>query len=374
MEKGILNVNKTKKGKIKVSITKSNGKNLILSFVTFKDTSLNGKECEYSFKNNRLEKIKVDDKIVFGFEEKKRENTKSKNNNTSYQINDSFNIQKAQVPEDTKNIASIYCDNFNLKFNKFARFEENNTDFSKSKFKFFKTEKGKIVYQIQPNFGDLNFDNICTNQQDKAKALCPKTEIKNLSIDWRLTIGLGNESVYETSITLHHIYGIPYIPASAIKGVVHHWAIDQLKEKAENKENPEILSRKQKEIKDIFGAEWDFKNPVNPVILSENNEQGKIIFFDAFPCSEPTIEPDIMNNHYNDYYGGDKPPTDFQNPNPVLFLTVKDTSFQFIIGVRNTENEDLLTTAKDWLKNALTQKGIGAKTAVGYGYMSEKKS
>lgn len=34
----------------------------------------------------------------------------------------------------------------------------------------------------------------------------------------KLVIGLGGHSVYETDITLHHIYGVPYIPASAIKG------------------------------------------------------------------------------------------------------------------------------------------------------------
>ncbi len=29
----------------------------------------------------------------------------------------------------------------------------------------------------------------------------------------RLVVGLGDESVYETSIRLHRNYGVPYIPA-----------------------------------------------------------------------------------------------------------------------------------------------------------------
>lgn len=37
--------------------------------------------------------------------------------------------------------------------------------------------------------------------------------------NWRLIIGLGGMHPQETSMTLHHIYGIPYIPGSAVKGV-----------------------------------------------------------------------------------------------------------------------------------------------------------
>ncbi|MCM8809920.1 MAG: type III-B CRISPR module RAMP protein Cmr6, partial [Candidatus Omnitrophica bacterium] len=44
----------------------------------------------------------------------------------------------------------------------------------------------------------------------------------------RLIVGLGSSHALETSLTLHHIYGIPYIPASALKGVcrmVAFWKI-----------------------------------------------------------------------------------------------------------------------------------------------------
>jgi hypothetical protein len=34
----------------------------------------------------------------------------------------------------------------------------------------------------------------------------------------RLAVGLGGESVLETSITLHRTYGVPFVPGSAIKG------------------------------------------------------------------------------------------------------------------------------------------------------------
>ena len=95
------------------------------------------------------------------------------------------------------------------------------------------------------------------------------------------------------------------------------------------------------------------------------------------PFESPKIEPDVMNPHYGDYYNGKKPPADYLNPVPIYFLTVKNTKFNFMIAVReNINTEDtklgigtLADITKKWLEKALKEHGIGAKTAVGYGYM-----
>jgi len=192
--------------------------------------------------------------------------------------------------------------------------------------------------------------------------------------DWRLAIGLGSGSVFETSISLHHVYGFPYIPASAIKGITHHYALSQV-------QNADDLEA----IKTLFGTAYDRKdfekNPVNPAILSDKNEQGSIIFFDAYPIESPQrkIKADIMNNHYQPYYNGEAPPADYHKLNPIIFLTVEKLTFQFMVGlhkgVENTniklgaKSGDMLLVVTGFLKDALTEKGIGAKTAVGYGYM-----
>ena len=109
------------------------------------------------------------------------------------------------------------------------------------------------------------------------------------------------------------------------------------------------------------------------VVTSDGAGQEKIIFFDAFPITSPILSPDIMNNHYPDYYeGGKKPPADWQSPRPILFLTVKETKFKFVLGIKPKDEKDnpkLLQKAIDLLNSALKEKGIGAKTAVGYGYM-----
>ena len=39
----------------------------------------------------------------------------------------------------------------------------------------------------------------------------------------RMVIGLGGENVLETGITLHHTYGTPLIPGTALKGLASHY-------------------------------------------------------------------------------------------------------------------------------------------------------
>ena len=278
--------------------------------------------------------------------------------NRSNAPTDSFDLGLTRVPSDTKNTKVEDCDNFALKFYKFARFEENTNDASKSKFQFYKTNRGKTEYEIKPNFGNINFQQITKRHLDNAENIFKKDNIKSNTFkpDWRLVVGLGTDSVYETGITLHHIYGFPYIPASGIKGITNHFAIDMLKTENQS-ENDKLGNLK-------------VTNELYDSIFGSTKHQGKITFFDAMPTKIPELKPDIMNVHYPKYYNGTEAPTDTQSPTPILFLTVENTPFQFIIGCKEVDKV-LLQIAFHWLKNALEQKGIGAKTAVGYGYMKQ---
>lgn len=161
---------------------------------------------------------------------------------------------------------------------------------------------------------------------------------------WRMVIGLGASHPQDTSMTLHHIYGIPYIPGSAVKGVTRHWVImdkfDNNEEKAGEDEN----------FKKIFGTQ---------------EKAGEVIFFDAYPAGEIKLKMDVMTPHYGDYYSGKTPPADWQSPNPIKFLTVEKTKFRFYLA---SKSNNLLPTAEKWLKDALQNFGIGAKTSIGYGY------
>ena len=275
---------------------------------------------------------------------------------------DSFDVLSACVPSDTKRITVENPDNFNLKFQKFARLEpefDRDGNIRKQKFEFYK--KGK--YSIKPFFGSLFDDplSIASRQDEAAKELFgDKLKTFDLRPNWRLIVGLGGHSVYEVSMTLHHIYGVPYIPASSVKGVVRNWIIANV----EDFKNDEKKAFKDAEFCHLFGC------PAESVLKKAH--QGWLTFFDAMPITKPEIKPDVMNPHYGDYYGGKNPfPTDTQMPVPVPFLTVVNTTFRFNIGSKQWALTDSFKgkTIMDWLSEALSEHGIGAKTAVGYGYM-----
>jgi CRISPR-associated protein Cmr6 len=275
------------------------------------------------------------------------------------------------LPKDTNAIIDTQTiDNFNLKLNKVPPFEENKSDYSKSKFILLKTDKrGEVVLAVLPDYSKLAIKAIAERHKHSIEKLNIQSKSIILKPEWRMVIGLGNESVYETSMTLHHIYGIPYIPGSAIKGVVRSHIITEAFGRDEKR------ALEEKWFCDFFGS------PTNR--FDNEGRQGKLIFFDAFPIEAPKIEPDVMNVHYPDYYGGSKPPADYQNPHPIFFLTVRNSAFQFMIGIKNKDNtiikdgafkgQYILKVAENCVKEALSEHGIGAKTAVGYGYMNSAR-
>lgn len=170
--------------------------------------------------------------------------------------------------------------------------------------------------------------------------------------DSRLIIGLGGTSVIETGMTLHPLYGFPYLPGSGLKGLARAYA--EIVEDLTDEETKKQL------LLNIFGSED--KDPRHVA----NNCQGKVFFMDGLPTSFPKLELDIMNPHYGEYYRGEKPPADYLNPVPITFLAIAHgQKFTFALYSRN---EDLLARAKEWLIGGLSNLGAGSKTNVGYGY------
>lgn len=299
-------------------------------------------------------------------------------------LSDCFQLSKARVPRDTRQDISLklaQVDNFSLKLDRFARFDWHKDG---QKFYFFnpkKIEEGpkdnktlKLeAFEVKANFGNLfsQESQLSDRLKNSAEALFPTNAnliISKFKPDWRFVTGLGGHSVYETGITLHHVYGIPYIPASSVKGVLRAWIIAN---QFENNEGIAIST--SEEFCFLFGcpAQLAVEKETYDSIL-ETAHQGNVSFFDAFPTHSPNIEPDIMNPHYPDYYSKKSAPTDTQNPIPVFFLSVVNTTFQFLIGSKKWNLTSQLfwgKTLETWLDEALFEKGIGAKTAVGYGYM-----
>ncbi len=91
----------------------------------------------------------------------------------------------------------------------------------------------------QDGLGDL-FRNLKERQKGLLKDLellgykvrcLPPGDDQRLMVEWRLIVGLGLPSSLETGITLHHLYGFPYLPGSAIKGVTRGWKLQQTADK-----------------------------------------------------------------------------------------------------------------------------------------------
>ncbi len=257
--------------------------------------------------------------------------------------NISMIVKRYYLPSDTaKNLESIgKIDNFSLYLNKIEVYN-------------FENKKNKLPKPFVPE----NYKKIAQNYYkkiEKLKKLNLIEESFELETDERLIIGLGGACVYETSLTLHHIYGVPYIPGSAIKGSFRSYLIEK---------------RFNNNEKDAMDEGW-FKK-----IFGNEENQGKVIFFDAFPIGDLKIFKDIINPHYQDYYSDDKNkvyPTDDQSPVPIPFLVVKG-KFKFVFGVKEdfkVEDKEVLKFVKEELQNSLKEFGIGAKTAVGYGYFKK---
>ncbi len=313
------------------------------SFPEITEQYLN-KECKFERNGPEILKIEVDGKTFY---------PKGSSNRNITEIKENYNINKCNIfPDYLKNANINKIDNFYLKFHKYAYYN------SKDGFLLY---KDKPYIKLTNNFTKIDFNRFNnTIKLIKESYLKRDYIVKELIFEpyEKLVVGMGDSSVYEISLTLHYIYGIPYIPASAIKGVVRNWII---REKFEGKEDKAF---KDKYFCKIFGA-------IKESII-KNEYKGEIIFVDGFPIDEPKLQFDIMNPHYGEYYSNNtnnKVPGDFYLPVPIHFLTVTNTRFKFIImykdkDVSTYDNKSLV----DWIKEAFKYNGIGAKTAVGYGH------
>ena len=178
-----------------------------------------------------------------------------------------------------------------------------------------------------------------------------------------LITGIGESHPHEVSMMFDHNMGIPYIPASGIKGIVRFAHTLGLYEAV-----TQDMIKQDKDGKEFFDDEADWTNI--PSLFGTQKSRGKVIFLDAYPEKIPDLHVDIMNPHYAKYYSDDKsitPPADYLDPTPIKFLTVsKGTTFIFRALV-DRECGHLLDSVKTALRQALTEEGVGAKTAVGYG-------
>lgn len=196
-------------------------------------------------------------------------------------------------------------------------------------------------------------------------------QCKDFKTEWHLATGLGLNHPVENGFTWHHTLGVPYLPASGVKGMLRGW-VEAWMEHADDQARNEKIAR-------WFGA-------VNGELEQTENHIGNLIFFDAIPSGVVTLKCDIMTPHMGKWYEkgaditktdyADSLPADWHSPVPVPFLVVSNATFRFVIAPRVSGNAEKDAQAKADAEEAMIQlgyalqwMGAGAKTAAGYGRM-----
>ena len=250
-------------------------------------------------------------------------------------------------------------------------------DIKEKKERGTEAQSGKSDFVKRFN-GTPNYSDVLV-KKNSSLVLALGGEIAYYQTQGRFVTGMGNDHPTENGFTWHPTLGVPYLPASSVKGLVRSWLEWQWGEQALKKDGD---AQKRNQLLQWFGSEH--KDPREQIA---DQQAGWFIFFDALPTSPVQLVADVMTPHYGKWYenGGDEKentkadtvPADWHSPVPVTFLTVKKgATFQFGIAVRSGLNEKDQITAKAALPNvmavlqdALGWAGAGAKTATGYGRM-----
>lgn len=210
-----------------------------------------------------------------------------------------------------------------------------------------------------------------------------------LELASRLLVGHGNGSATDVGLTVHHTWGVPIIPGTAIKGLVSHYL-----SAAYGPENPELPPWEQEGTeRDRIpwqGNRWAgvrrgpgeaYRSLFGAADAREDAEMrrrgfeagataGSVVFHDAIFVPRERMgrvfAPDVLTVHQKRYYDsiGESWPNDYDDPNPVAFLSVAPHLRMLFAFSAPVEVLDLIERV---LLEALETWGIGGKTSSGYG-------
>jgi CRISPR-associated protein Cmr6 len=188
----------------------------------------------------------------------------------------------------------------------------------------------------QPLYDELNQRvrllacEVDTNTGERTKA------IVTVQYAWRVRVG-GLQGFRERLLpVMHPVYGIPYVPASSIKGILRSWAHTSGKECTQ--------------IKHLLGF-----------LEGSNASMAAIEILDAFPTS-PTLSLDVATPQWS-WQGDDV----IYGPVPHQVLSIENLSLNIGLTYTSRGNEADVKTVMDWLEQALCAKGLGSRVSAGYG-------
>ena len=179
-------------------------------------------------------------------------------------------------------------------------------------------------------------------------ALVQRTEsLADKTVDaefpWRVRVGglLGFQEILLP--VFHPTYGIPYVPASSIKGVVRSWA-------------QKALPDKREDIDRLLGHMKSSKD------RSSKGRLAAVQFLDSFP-SGPCLSVDVATPQWK----WDANNRVKYKPEPHPMLSMESVTLK--IGIKRTSlgNDSDVNTVQKWLEKALIAEGLGGRMSAGYG-------
>jgi len=169
-----------------------------------------------------------------------------------------------------------------------------------------------------------------------------------MQLPQRLFIGFSTASAIETGVCTSHSYGMPMIPGSSVKGAVRAHAT--------------AIGVPVEYLAALFG-----EDETTAAAAKRVPGAGSLVWHDAWWIPDSAPRPfvrDVVTVHHQQYYAGKGEATDFDSPIPNVQIAVGG-GFHFVV-----EGDAAWTDlALKLLQKALTESGIGAKRAAGYGFM-----
>ncbi len=213
-----------------------------------------------------------------------------------------------------------------------------------------------------------------------------------LTLASRLLVGHGNPSATDVGLSIHHTWGVPVIPGSALKGVLAHY-LDAVYGPKDPRRPPWEQPEDERPRAEYQGSIWNgrriqrgpgemYRALFGAPDAEEDEEMrkhdfeagasaGLVAFHDALyvPGSVPEDKPfaiDVLTVHQRMYYNAPEKhwPNDYESPNPVAFLTVRPR-VKMLLALSGPPDWTELT--EHLLRDALAKWGVGGKTSAGYG-------
>jgi CRISPR-associated protein Cmr6 len=157
--------------------------------------------------------------------------------------------------------------------------------------------------------------------------------------------GMGERTPGENGLTLHPVYGVPFLPGTSLKGILRAWVLSQ-----------------------TWGADWEEGGVHFHALFGQGGHDGAaaiVDILDALPVpSAEVFTLDVLTPHHADYYQGNGAPLGWEGPNPVQFLAAA-TGVRYRVVVEG--DPAWVTRATEWLALALAERGVGAKSRAGHG-------